>query len=196
MQIDEESFIRLESHGGRATFRIYRWDRLCVSIGRYQRADFKLPTVRRPTGGGALIHGWDISFSITAERRRFGNSPKTIYLKLARKLVETFGMADMRVHSSSRNYSLNNLCYFIPSPGEISADGRKLFALAMRTGRKAFLIQGTVYEHFDYSTASEILKVEEELLRERITSLREVGMDRKEFTEKLLSLLKKLSGEN
>ena len=51
------------------TIRIYQWDRPSVSIGRLQNEDAvrrkypDLPSVRRPTGGRAVLHGDDLTIS-------------------------------------------------------------------------------------------------------------------------------------
>jgi lipoate-protein ligase A len=62
--------------GESPTLRLYRWDPHGVSLGYFQRAaDFPwdrfaregVPVVRRLTGGGAIFHGDEITFSITAD---------------------------------------------------------------------------------------------------------------------------------
>jgi len=52
------------------TIRLYRWDRCSVSYGRLQNAAViqqrypELPSVRRPTGGRAVLHGEDLTITI------------------------------------------------------------------------------------------------------------------------------------
>jgi lipoate-protein ligase A len=189
MRIDRELFKESEQNPRGGLYRIYGWDRLCVSIGRNQKLRFEIPTVRRPTGGGALLHGWDISFSLIAPRKNWGSSAKDIYLRFSQKLVKYIGEPNLKLLSSSPGYSLKELCYTIPSVGELSVGNRKLFALAMRSGKKVFLIQGTVYESFDYPKAAQILNTDEDILRERITSLREVGIEKEYLLSRLKSFL-------
>ena len=49
--------------------RFYNWDRPAVSIGYFQKFNVELDQrytlVRRPTGGGTVIHGNDITYSMT-----------------------------------------------------------------------------------------------------------------------------------
>ncbi len=53
------------------TIRLYQWDRPSVSFGRLQNEDAvrqvypQLPCVRRPTGGRAVLHGSDLTISVT-----------------------------------------------------------------------------------------------------------------------------------
>ncbi len=191
MRLDEEGFCKLEEGIGKPSFRIYRWDRLCVSIGRFQEPPQGIEWVRRPTGGGVLLHGWDISFSLVDFKERWGSSPKRVYLAFSGKLLKVLRAlgTEAKMESFGGKYDRRALCFFTPSIGEIKVGSRKLVALAMRTGRRAFLIQGSVYEDFDYDSASEILNVDKFLLKNRITSLREVGLDKEKFLKKLWQTL-------
>lgn len=59
---------------GQPALRLYRWQRACLSIGRHQRqlperwlelaAHGTLELVRRPSGGGAVLHGRDLSYCL------------------------------------------------------------------------------------------------------------------------------------
>ena len=61
-------------HQGQPALRLYRWQRPCLSIGRHQRqlperwlelaAHGTLELVRRPSGGGAVLHGGDLSYCL------------------------------------------------------------------------------------------------------------------------------------
>jgi len=51
------------------------------------------------------------------------------------------------------------------------------------------LIHGSVYTDFDYKKASELLGVPEDLLKDRIVSLRELGVDEETFLKLLRAKL-------
>lgn len=179
MRRDEEALLSVESGQNSCLWRIYRWDRLCLSLGRHQvpPRNLSLPVVKRPTGGGALLHGWDVSFSVAALRESWGAKPRRIYLRIALLIAESFrdlGI-DVSVVRSSGGYRGAFFCFSTPSPGELTWRGRKIAAVAMRTLRRAFLIQGSVYLHFDYALASQLTGASEEVLRGRIVSLEEVS---------------------
>lgn len=63
---------------GQPALRLYRWRRPCVSLGRHQRrfprhwldlaAAGRLDLVRRPSGGGAVLHGGDLSYALVWPR--------------------------------------------------------------------------------------------------------------------------------
>ncbi len=57
-----------------ATLRFYRWEQPTISLGYFQQyADFaalpppagRLPVVRRTTGGGAILHDLELTYSLT-----------------------------------------------------------------------------------------------------------------------------------
>lgn len=188
MKRDFESFLRVEE-GGEPSFRLYRWDRLCLSLGHFQKekVGVKLPTVRRPTGGGALLHGWDISFSMADLKEKWGGKPSKIYAEVSDifiKIFREFGIT-LKLEKFRGRYLDRFYCFWVPTLGELSLDGRKVLSMAMRTGRRAFLIHGSIYVNFNYEEASKLLGVPEELLRSRIVSLKELGIDERFFIETL-----------
>ncbi len=179
MRRDEEALLSVESGQNSCLWRIYGWDRLCLSLGRHQvpPRNLSLPVVKRPTGGGALLHGWDVSFSVAALKESWGTRPRRIYLRIALLIAESLrdlGI-DVSVVRSSGGSGRAFFCFSTPSPGELTWRERKIAAVAMRTLRRAFLIQGSVYLRFDYALASQLTGASEEVLRKRIVSLEEVG---------------------
>ncbi len=189
MRRDGESLLSLEKGSGFPGFRIYRWNRLCLSLGYLQKSKpVNVPVVRRPTGGGALLHGWDISFSITDFKDRWGTKPSKIYRRVSHIFVEIFGELGitLSLEKFRGNYSDRFYCFWVPTFGELTWRGRKVLSMAMRTERRSFLVHGSVYTDFDYEEASRLLGVSEEALRRRIISLKEMGIDEEEFV-KLLS---------
>lgn len=198
MKRDEENLTAVEE--GTACpplFRLYEWDRLCISLGRNQEErSYSVPTVRRPTGGGALLHGWDISFSFVDFKERWGVYPKRIYsrfLKLILDVFSSFGLIPQV--SGSEGYSpRNHLCLWRPSFGEVHLEGRKLVALAMRTLRKSFLIHGSVYVKFDFGIGASLLRVSEKDLKDRVITLEELGIKKEDFVCALQEKFESLRG--
>ncbi len=202
MRRDEEALLSFEENPEpRPKIRLYRWDRVCLSLGHFQKEKpfLKLPTVRRPTGGGALLHGWDVSFSIVDLRERWGGAPTRIYKRVSAVFIRTFHSLGVDVHLERfRGRYLDRFyCFWVPTLGELTFGGRKVVSMAMRTLRRSFLVHGSVYTEFDYRRARELLGVPEEALRDRIVSLREMGIQEEKFLGKFrlnLSELLKLNG--
>src|SRR5438105_3851491 len=71
----DEALMRRAAQTGTATFRVYSWSVPTLSLGRNQRArdsydedvakDLGVRFVRRPTGGRALLHHREVTYSAT-----------------------------------------------------------------------------------------------------------------------------------
>ncbi len=193
MEKDKKLLLSLEDGSGEPAFRIYEWNRVCLSIGYSQKPpeNITVPVVRRPTGGGALLHGWDLSFALVDLKERWGDTPCGIYSSFAKFIIDIFSKIGvmLRFERFRGRYLERYYCFFVPTFGELTLGGKKVVAMAMRTLRRAFLIHGSVYITFDYGTASRILKIPEEKLRKRIISLEEIGVRKGDLVEALLSAL-------
>ncbi len=201
MRRDEEALLSFEENPeSEPRVRLYRWDRVCLSLGHFQKEKpfSKLPTVRRPTGGGALLHGWDISFSIVDLRSRWGGTPSRIYRRVSEIFIRTFSNlgVEVRLERFRGRYLDRFYCFWVPTLGELTFEGRKVVSMAMRTLRKSFLVHGSVYTEFDYAKVQELLGISEKALRERIVSLKELGLEEKELITTLGRALKTAGSKN
>jgi lipoyl(octanoyl) transferase len=71
----DHALLRRAAATGEAVLRVYSWSRPCLSLGRHQRANgiydpvairsMGLDVVRRPTGGGAVLHNREVTYSVT-----------------------------------------------------------------------------------------------------------------------------------
>lgn len=67
-----------EAERGTSSVRVYRWNGLWVSLGRFQTADSALVNpsetawVLRPTGGKAVLHGHDVTVSMASPLSELG----------------------------------------------------------------------------------------------------------------------------
>ncbi len=193
MKLDETLLELLEKEKIEPTFRLYKWSELCVSIGKHQETrKFPIKMVRRPTGGGALLHGWDLSFAVVDYKVRWGTATIRIYRNLAERFKKLFQELSVElIVERNKHYNLDNyFCFFFPTFGELKTqEGKKVVAIAMTERRNSFLAHGSIYVRFDYKKASNILGVEENLLRERIISLEELGIKEENFRKLLCSYL-------
>jgi lipoate-protein ligase A len=73
-----------------STLRLYQWDAPTISLGYFQPiAEWKkledplrgLPLVRRATGGGAILHDWELTYSLTVPTAHplVGGNPRGLY---------------------------------------------------------------------------------------------------------------------
>ena len=174
MKRDEENLLKVERGLKGRVFRVYKWSKFCISCGYSQRLELDgILVVKRPTGGGYLYHGTDISFSLVDLKENWGKNHREIYRKYTNLLLKLF--KDLGIEAQvleRRGYSL--LCYDYPSIGEITYQGKKLVCSAMRTLKRSFLIQSTVY-----------VKLPKEEFKEKLVSLEDLGIKEEEFLKKL-----------
>ncbi len=186
MQKDHEHFLRVEEGGG-PFLRLYFWKKPTVSLGFHQELkNFPVDTVRRPTGGGALLHGWDLSFSVADAKERWGKSPKKIYLGLMGLLRKSFEGLALSLELSNYEGSYGEyFCLFQPTFGEITHGGKKLVACAMKVGKRGFLLHGSLFLSLDYSRAEQIMQIPKQKLKERMTTFEELSVSEEEILEAL-----------
>jgi lipoate-protein ligase A len=184
MQKDYENFLRVEEGGG-PFFRLYLWEKPVISLGFHQeQRDFPVDVVKRPTGGGALLHGWDISFSVADVKEMWGKSPKKIYLRLMGLLKGSLESLGLSLELSNYGGSYREyFCIFQPTFGEITHRGKKLVACAMRVGKRGFLLHGSLFWTLDYLRAEQIMSIPSERLRDRVITFKELSVSWEELLE-------------
>lgn len=157
---------------GEAVYRLYAWSRPTVSLGRNQSArgryDLALARargidfVRRPTGGRAILHHREITYSVTAPVAAFG-SLRESYRTVNRLLLEalrTLGV-DAREAEASSRAPIPGLapCFESPVAGELVAGGRKLVGSAQVRDGDVFMQHGSILVDDDQYLLLELLHV-------------------------------------
>ena len=168
MAVDEALLWRARD-SGETLFRVYAWTRPTVSLGRNQPArdsyDLDLAErrgidfVRRPTGGRAILHHREITYSIAAPVAAFGSLPES-YRAINRLLLEalrTLGVCAEEATSSGRA-PVPSLapCFDAPVVGELVADGRKLVGSAQVRDGDVLLQHGSVLVDDDQHVLREL----------------------------------------
>lgn len=160
MAVDEailEAVGRCESP---PTLRLYAWEPACLSLGYAQHiTDIAIPrlkergweVVRRPTGGRAVLHTDELTYSVIApptEPRVTGTVLES-YHRLAQALVEALNLLGMRVELRDKSVSphgaaANPVCFEVPSTYEITVEGRKLVGSAQARRKEGVLQHGSL----------------------------------------------------
>jgi lipoate-protein ligase A len=134
---------------GVAVLRLYRWERPTVSFGRNEpargiydagRADsLGVALVRRPTGGRAVLHHRELTYSVTVPVGALGGLRAT-YLAVNEALVGALRALGASVQIAPGGgpplRPAAGPCFDVPAAGEVVASGRKLVGSAqVRIGR-------------------------------------------------------------
>ena len=144
---------------GRPTLRFYQWREPTLSLGYFQSADERTrhaassncPLVRRSTGGGAIIHDRELTYSLALPLLRGrGENPESLYHAFHETLIE--GLAEHNVRASL--FSGESLLEFVASEpflcfqrraaGDVLVEGKKICGSAQRRWRNALLQHGSV----------------------------------------------------
>ncbi|HEY4692350.1 MAG TPA: biotin/lipoate A/B protein ligase family protein [Bellilinea sp.] len=156
------------------TLRLYAWEPACLSLGHAQPiADLDLEAlasrgwqvVRRPTGGRAILHTDELTYSISAHQDNpvmtggILESYRRISLALVRGL-ETLGIdshADSQYALPTGSVQQAAVCFEVPSNYEITANGRKLIGSAQARRGLGVLQHGSLPLYGDLTRITQVL---------------------------------------
>jgi len=149
------------------TIRLYGWDPPCLTIGKHQGLDAVdldfcrtegIDVVRRPTGGRALLHHLELTYSVVAP---LGTPPLPTRLQEAYRLIcgalvqacrdlgieaeLTGGEVNLRLPNPTSTIP----CFEAPAEGEVVVEGRKLVGSAMRAHSGCILQHGAILIDWD-----------------------------------------------
>lgn len=149
----DSSILRsLESGSGRPTLRLYGWDRPTVSLGYLQDpAPFMglgLPVVRRVTGGRAVVHWHEVTYSVAglSDDALFSGGITGAYSVISGCIASALRDAGVEaaLFKGKSGPGRSSACFRSPSRFEVLAGGRKLVGSAQRRFRRAFLQHGSI----------------------------------------------------
>ena len=152
--------------GGEYDFvlRTYGWDPACVSIGRLPKKDREIcqdkliadgyHLVRRPTGGRAVWHETEVTYSVVAplDHPMVNGSISEALKKVSRPMAKALSSLGVKVRTSSIEDHraggprvAGNPCFTSHGKWEVGTpDGRKLVGSAQARSRGVFLEHGSI----------------------------------------------------
>lgn len=184
MAVDEAI---LESVGRRAvppTLRLYAWDPPCLSLGfaqptadvdqaALQRSGWEL--VRRPTGGRAILHTDELTYSVTAplDEPRVAGGVLESYQRLSQALMNALVRLGLparaeKEHALAQDTSPTGpVCFEVPSNYEITVAGKKLVGSAQSRKKDGVLQHGSLPLYGDLTRITRVLVYTDEASRSR-----------------------------
>lgn len=153
MAVDEAVLRAADSAPGAVpTLRVYGWSEPTVSIGYLQKAavllSSGLPVVRRITGGRAVLHDRELTYSIVAgtEDEPFAGGITGAYSFISRCIIEALKEAGVEAGfaRATGNPGGKDACFHTPSRYEVLVDGRKLVGSSQRRFKNSFLQHGSI----------------------------------------------------
>ncbi len=180
-------------------FRLYGWSPACISLGRNQQEDFlnrdllkekNIDIVRRLTGGRALLHDNEITYSFICPISYLKNGEHIVssYKEISGILIDKFKImgieldfGDTKPVKTSFDY-----CMLISTGADLCYQGRKLIGSAQCRKNGYILQHGSILYDYDRELLEQIF--DEEVSSKEITCIREIAPNlTKEDIIKILS---------
>ncbi len=177
MAIDESVSERVGSGQSPPTIRFYGWKPAAISIGYFQSLEREVDLekcraagvdiVRRRTGGGAVFHEREITYSIIGKEELFPRDILSSYREICGCIIDALGLLGINAEFKPIN--------------DILVEGRKISGNA-QTRRGGVLLQhGTLLYEVDVDRMFSLLRVSDEKIKdkmiasakERVTSVRQ-----------------------
>ena len=158
MAIDE-AMLLTQSTGFHPTLRVYDWLRSAFSFGYFQRLSAEvditacdahgIELVRRMTGGGTVIHGWDVTYTVIVPHGS-GTLPKDIsgaYCALSDCLINGLQRLGINVgHQIEKPLEENapNICLTNPAQYDTLLNEKKIAGVSQRRNQTGVMYQGYI----------------------------------------------------
>lgn len=161
MQIDSDLLeFAIKNQFKEPIFRLYGWSPACVSLGRNQDDGFldkeflkskNIDVVRRLTGGRALLHNKELTYSYICPVSSLENGESVVnsYRKISQNFIEAFKKLGINLEFGQKRPSTKfDYCMSISTGADLCFEGKKLI------GSAQFRKEGYILQHgsilFDY----------------------------------------------
>ena len=186
MAVDETLLDCIAQHTSLPCLRLYAWEPACLSIGYAQPANdidlTRLTTyawdwVRRPTGGRAILHTDELTYSVIAPTSdpRVSGSVLESYLRLSKPLLSALYTLHIPaqaqpINPSNKSRANAAVCFEIPSNYEIVVNGKKLMGSAQARRKNTILQHGTLPLWGDLARIVDVLAYSDDSMRQEAAS--------------------------
>jgi lipoate-protein ligase A len=171
MAVDEALVESCRRGASGPTVRVYGWEARSISLGYFQRPDqvvdldrcrdAGIPVVRRTTGGRAVFHHHEVTYSVAAPvpHSRFPPTIRGTYDVIARVLEAALASLGLPVTRRDRDperprHGGSPFCFDATSRHEITLGGMKVVGSAQRRWPTAFLQHGSILMSVDPSESA------------------------------------------
>ena len=202
MQIDSDLLDEaIETQTQEPVFRLYAWKPRCISLGRNQKDDFleangvKEDVVRRLTGGRALLHDNEITYSYVTPISIIpdGETISASYKYISGILIDffktlgvelDFGGAPKLPMGQIKGSMKFDYCMLISTGADVCYQGRKIIGSAQYRKQGYILQHGGILFGYDKKLLESLFH--EEVTNESITTVKDIlpNMTKEEFVRR------------
>ena len=191
MAIDEAILRGVQEATSPPTLRLYGWQPPAISLGYFQGLHIEVDTeacqkqgvdiVRRITGGGAVLHEDEVTYSIIAPESWFSSDITEAYRDICGLVIQP--LIDLGLPAR-----------FAPI-NDILVDQQKISGNAQTRKRGVLLQHGTILCSVDVDKMFSLLKVDDTKMQDklvrsvkkRVTSLKDHNITREDFLRAMIS---------
>ena len=172
MQIDSDLLDKsIAEQYKEPVFRLYGWSPACVSLGRNQKDEFidyaflkskNIDVVRRLTGGRALLHDDEITYSFICPSSylKHGENVTESYKEISQFLIDKFKKLGIELELGGQKgvHTKFDYCMLISTGADLCYQGKKLIGSAQCRKQGYILQHGSILYDFNKKLLEEIFK--------------------------------------
>jgi lipoate-protein ligase A len=189
MAIDEAILIAHSEGKVPPTVRFYTWNPATLSIGYFQKAEKEIDMeqvhaqglgfVRRPTGGRAVLHDKELTYSVIVSEShpKMPSSVTEAYKVISMGLLHGFQalglqaeMVSLASEEEKEKYSSpgSSACFDSPSWYELVVEGKKVAGSAQTRQKGVILQHGSILLDMDVDLLFSLLRFPSERVKQRM----------------------------
>ncbi len=187
MQIDEDLLNNaIKNQTLDKIFRLYAWEPVCVSLGRNQDdkfinksllEEYNIDVVRRLTGGRALLHDKEITYSFVAPASTLKNGESVIesYKEISQILIDVFEKLGIKLTLGGEKgiHTKFDYCMLISTGADLCYQGKKFIGSAQCRKQGYILQHGSILLDYDKKLLEKLFN--ENISTDTIISLKEIN---------------------
>lgn len=176
----------LDSGLSEPIFRLYGWSPACISLGRNQGDEFLdynflksngIDVVRRLTGGRALLHDNEITYSYICPVSYLNNGEHVVssYKEICQIFIKKFKKIGINIDFGTQKQVKTGFdyCMLISTGADLCYKGKKLIGSAQCRKHGYILQHGSILYDYDKVLIEKIFG--EEISTNEITSIKEIN---------------------
>lgn len=189
MDIDAQILTEAATSGLKTpVFRLYGWSPACVSLGRNQNDDFldreflaqnNIDVVRRLTGGRALLHDNEITYSFVCPVDYLANGENVAasYKEISQILIDKFKLLGINLEfgNSKPVHTKFDYCMLISTGADLCYKNKKLIGSAQCRKNGYILQHGSILYDYNQELLEKIFK--EKVATNDITCINNINPD-------------------
>lgn len=189
MQIDSDLLDKAVANNlEEPIFRLYGWEPACVSLGRNQDDKFvnkkifeqyNIDCVRRLTGGRALLHDNELTYSYICPASSIPNGENVTesYKYISGIWIEIFKTLgiNLTIGGAQRHITKNNYCMAVSTGADLCWQNKKFIGSAQCRKNGYILQHGSILIDYDKNILDRVF--DEETDFSTITTLKEINPD-------------------